>query len=287
MIHPFCYARVVPGLLIIFSLSELNAQLLPFTDDFQDGDATDGSPVTWREQAEGGLPGIREVQDGDYIQQGPGYFGSYVNESSVPPFGPIGDVSIRTQLRVIDTDNSWVFSSLAAGGGTNDQGNVQLLWGGIRENGGLFLGEFFEGANVTHVSTELGFTPVDVDVHLQLDVRNNTLSLTAWADGSPKPESPQLVHARTTPPPSPGAFGFFTNSNENNTPRVAFRSFSAVPEPTTSTLLLLGMPLIMGNRWRRKRTRFGCDQNIVAWAHGPCKKRRKAGLSPARRVHFP
>ena len=238
--------------LLIFSDCCL-ARLIPFSDDFEDGDAADGNPVTWLEQAEGGLPGVREVLNGDYIHQGPGYFASFVHESSEPPFGPVGGISIRTQLRVLDTDSGWVFSSLAAGGVTPGDGvAAQLLWGGVGANGELSLGEFIGGANVTHASTRLAFNPVDTDVFLQLDVRGNSLSLTAWAEGSQKPGQPQLDHARTTPPPLPGAFGVFINSGGDRTPRVAFRSYEAVPEPSTLVLALFALPLILGVMRRRK-----------------------------------
>jgi hypothetical protein len=144
------------------------AGLLPFIDNFEDGSATDGSPGTW-------LPGgsaeaVREVVGGDYILSHTALASSFVEGSTT------GDVSIRTQLRILETD-SFVFAAVFA-----RSPSFASYFGGIRETGEIAIGESFAGGGITtreRVFTELN--PFTTDVLLQFDVIGDQISLTAWA----------------------------------------------------------------------------------------------------------
>lgn len=79
-----------------------------FIDDFEDGDATDGSPVTWVPSATYS-GGTREVVDGDYVI-GHNSAASSVVEGS----DELADISICTQLRIVASSGAWVFPGVFA-----------------------------------------------------------------------------------------------------------------------------------------------------------------------------
>ena len=64
---------------------------------------------------------------------------------------------------------------------------ANVYWGGINTAGQLWVGD---NSSSRFVSTPLD--PVDRDVFLQLDLVEQSISLTAWDDQSPKPDHPQI-----------------------------------------------------------------------------------------------
>jgi len=73
-----------------------------FLDDFEDGSATDGAPVTWSPMP--GWTGSFEVVDGDYVLTRPRdseEMYSTVNQNA------LGDTSVRTQGRLNGPSASW------------------------------------------------------------------------------------------------------------------------------------------------------------------------------------
>jgi hypothetical protein len=201
-----------------------NAGVLPFSDDFEDGSATDGSPGTW---VPGAAPrGTRHVVNGDYVVSHTGLLSSYVEESDTL----VGDISIRTQLRILET-NSSAFAYVFA-----RSPDAAAYFGGINSNGELAIGETTSSGGITtHIRNFFtGIDPQTTDVLLQFDIIGNELSLRAWAEGSPKPVSPQLVsHDNTL---TSGSFGVFMFTDSQSS--VAYRWFEAVPEPSSAILVL-------------------------------------------------
>jgi hypothetical protein len=81
--------------------------------------------------------------------------------------------------------------------------------------------------------------PATMDVDLQLDFLEGTISVWAWSDaaGIPKPNLPQDTLLDTSF--AVGQLGFVFNS-ETNGSELIVRSFEFVPEPATGALLLVG-----------------------------------------------
>ena len=113
-----------------------------------------------------------------------GNMGAYIPAYSYP------DLSLRTVTNV---------SGHNAGGLYIMAGDV--YWAGIIPNSadGVELGiwdgrlsdEDFYAAFLRRVPTTLD--PVIDDIHLQFELLGNSLSLSAWRDGDPKPSTPQIL----------------------------------------------------------------------------------------------
>jgi len=90
-----------------------------FFDDFEDGSATDGAPVTWSPVP--GFAGSYEVIDGDYVLTRPTDIEemySFVDQYT------LADTSIRTQARLIP--GGWWFG-LGARGNLGEGFYIALL----------------------------------------------------------------------------------------------------------------------------------------------------------------
>jgi hypothetical protein len=198
---------------------------LAFTDTFNDGNATDGNPVSWI----GG-----SVVNQDFRLSGTG-----VTYSLVAGSQDFGDVSIRTTARAhvdsLGTSNAFHFLGPIARGTSNEQ---SFFWGGITTDRFLSVGTWQPFSQSGGISTSLDPTTMDVD--LQFDVVGNLLSLWAWSDaaGIPKPASPQVTW-QSSLQLNAGSIGLSYNAN-GGTGYVDYRSFSVVPEPATGALLLVG-----------------------------------------------
>ena len=154
--------------LLCVSFSSANAQLQPpfFHDDFSDGDAEDGMPVTWIPGPVGSL-GTREVVDQNYVLT------PTLDEAvvSVPEGLVFGDVSIRTQFR--SSGSNWV--------GVNARSTShfpgQNIWGTIFPDGELRIGYVVNNTSTPLRITQTGWDIADQDVNLQVDLFVAELSL--------------------------------------------------------------------------------------------------------------
>src|SRR5687767_4221959 len=136
-----------------------------FLDDFNDGNAGDGSPVTW-------APGLGtwNASSGDYVATG-----SIPRVALVPAFD-LGDTSARTQARVTGNMN--------AGIALRRPTSLVGYAGEIRPNGTMAIARV-DGAAAPVIlgTTVVPFNPVTQDVMLQFDAIDNRLSLWAWRVG--------------------------------------------------------------------------------------------------------
>src|SRR5687768_16645701 len=145
-----------------------------FFDNFNDGDAQDGMPVTW-------VPGSGtwDASSGDYVATGSLPRVSRVLEHV------LGDTSARTQARVV--------GNVAANLAVRRPGVNEGYAGVIRPDGSMTIARFGVGAPVALGSAVVPFNPVEQDVILQFDAFGNKLSLWAWPVGQPMPTEPQVV----------------------------------------------------------------------------------------------
>ena len=208
-----------------------------FFDDFNDGNAGDGMPVTW-------VPGSGtwNASSGDYVATGS--LPSRVSRVSDRVFG---DISARTQARVVGN----VGAALAV-----RQGN-QGYAGTIRPNGSMAIARLdAPDSPILLGSAVVPFNPVQQDVMLQFDAFGDKLSLWAWPVGQPMPNEPQVVAFDNTYAEGPVGLvsaGFAGVPTDSTTFRfVHVADTHIIPEPSTFVLMSLGGCGLLYAR-RRKR----------------------------------
>src|SRR5215212_711121 len=155
-----------------------------FLDDFNDGNAGDGTPVTW-------VPGSGtwDASSGDYVATG-----SFPRVSRVLEH-VLSDTSARTQARVV--------GNVAVNLAVRRPGVNEGYAGVIRPDGSMTIARFGVGAPVALGSAVVPFNPVQQDVMLQFDAFGDKLSLWAWPVGQPMPNEPQLVAFDNSYPQGP------------------------------------------------------------------------------------
>ncbi len=159
----------------------------PFRDDFEDGSATDGMPVTWEPTA--------IVSNGTYRVEN----GSFVLRPTVAGGGLLSlargvdakDVSLRTQLRSIGSSEGMsLFARFDLTQGTF-KGTYQ---GGIDSTGLAYI--VWNDAQLQVHDLDLiqtSFRPANEDVVVQFDVFGDSLSLYVWRPDEPMPTTPLLT----------------------------------------------------------------------------------------------
>jgi hypothetical protein len=162
-----------------------------FFDDFSDLDFNDNSPVKWHPDDT-----TLDATSGDLVSNAVAGGGAW---ASSPAPGPTTyrDVSIRTQLRLLAGEPGGeiahghgvgVFARSSPGGG------ALLYAAGLDPDGNIGILLLVNGVDIFNLAS----MPTDLDVfgqdiHLQFDLFGDTLSLTAWQDGTPQPATPQLT----------------------------------------------------------------------------------------------
>jgi hypothetical protein len=178
-----------------------------FLEDFEDGNASDGNPVTWL-----AIDATGTVSDGSYVLTTNGTGGVEADE-----FDSIGDVSLRATVRGL-TKGSGDYLNLFSHRQPDGRSHWVLVtpWG-------LSTGSGLPGrAGIIDTLVQVGaFKPFTGDINIQFDVKGSELSLTVWQPGKAKPSRPQLTS--TAPSLPPGRVGFATDYRE-----IAIRSFDAI-----------------------------------------------------------
>ncbi len=224
-----------------------------FLDDFEDGSATDGSPVTWVAPPYA-ASGTRIVENG-----------SLVITAQVPNLShdtdvqgqEYGDVSIRTLFRATAEDvvGLYVRSTLSGPLGNPNQG--QQLYSYITGNGTMEIGRLVKGQLQPLRSVLVGWDPTGVETHLELSVIDNRASVFAWLDGTAKPAAPQLDVdlSGASDLVVEGRVGIWTFAFPSPTPSgsVAFREVEVVPEPTSGMLATATCALLIGGMFFGRR----------------------------------
>ncbi len=196
-----------------------------FFDDFNDGNAGDGMPVTW-------VPGVGtwNASSGDYVATG-----SIPTRVSRVPDHVLGDTSARTQVRVV--------GKVGAALGVRRTMTSVGYAGEIRADGSMVIARVDGGAPVALGTAAVAFNPVQQDVMLQFDAFGDKLSLWAWPVGNQMPDQPQIVVFDGTYAEGPVGLisaGFAGVPSDSTTFRYVEAANTHIPEPSTNVLLSLG-----------------------------------------------
>jgi hypothetical protein len=207
-----------------------------FSDDFNDGNAQDGTPVTWAPSS-----GTWDASSGDYVATGS------VPRISLVPAHVLGDASARAQVRVT---GSIIGASIVL--------RRQPLFGyagEIRADGSMVIARVDGAAPIALGTSVVPFNPVAQDVLLQFDAFGNKLSLWAWPVGQTMPNQPQIVAFDNTYAQGPGGLlsaGFGAGASDSTTFRfleIANTHIPDVPEPSSFALIsLAGCGLLCARR---------------------------------------
>jgi hypothetical protein len=151
-----------------------------FYDDFEDGSATDGSPVTWDTNLQRFPFTQFNVVDGNLrvssSQVGLGVVG-------VRDLATLGDTSIRAQVR-LESGRSDQAAALFVRGNEVDFRSYHME---IHPDGRVFYG--ISGSDLNVASN---LRPTEEDVVLQRDAIGNSITGWAWRAGEPKPTTPMF-----------------------------------------------------------------------------------------------
>lgn len=231
-----------------------------FLDDFEDGNATDGSPVTWAAYTPPFDLGSRTVVDGSYVLTPSDtpipYYGPYYAETdSFVEGGVYRDVSIYAVVSVSQSDGYSVgFNArdpLTVFPPTHEPVSEAFLTAALQyipESGiqsvtiGYVCGWECSG-RLTSTPTQLAAHATDV--HLQFDVFGDFAELFAWADGESKPSRPTTRARVPGNIASEGAVGVWYGAGippyETGSASFRFVEVRVIPEPTGIALAACGL----------------------------------------------
>jgi hypothetical protein len=216
-----------------------------FFDDFNDGDAQDGSPVTWAPSL-----GTWDASSGDYVATGS------VPRISLVPAHVLSDASARAQVRVMGNIEAILALRRLPTGGYS---------GVIRPDGTVVIGRVGPDGPMALGSAVVPFNPVEQDVMLQFDAFDDKLSLWAWPVGEPMPDEPQVVVFDDTFTEGPAGLisaGLAAGPSDSTTFRFVHVADTHIPEPSTFVLMGLGVCGLLYAR-RRKRAQPTTDSRAV------------------------
>lgn len=220
------YVALVCVLLTTPALSQSNHV---FYEDFEDGNASDGTPLEW-------IPGTfsageRRVNDGSFV----------VTSSEISSTVPrellgtsVDDLSIFASMRF----------SVASGGsfagiyGRSNQFDAYAAL--LDESGSLFLVRNSALGVEVLDSVALSLSPLQHDVSIRLDMIGDTISAKAWPSDKVEPLAYSVSGVEAEPLP-PGALGLILSPNGLST--VEFREVYTlhVPEPGSGAALIVGL----------------------------------------------
>jgi hypothetical protein len=222
--------RSLMVLVLVLSIAPL-AGAAGWFDDFNDGNAEDGNPVTWTYDEIGFTPGTYDASSGDYTLSNPG--GS--NDDILLPTVNVNftDVYVRTQAVVVP---SMVPGQVGGTLGVVARWNPSSLsgYGAILSNGAHLQLLRADGGGVTNLS-EVRNLPIDTieDAMIELNVVGNLLSVYLWRPDEPKPTEP-ITTANDTMYTS-GRAGIVHNENHDGVLGV-FRFATAQDTPFVDAL---------------------------------------------------
>lgn len=231
-----------------------------FYDDFEDGDLTngvpvtltDGQPVTWH----GELGAALQIQDGSLVVSGTSV------PIAVPSIGSLDNVSIQVQMRVLQGDYAGLAGRRTLGGPHTGYFVAvgEYLNNGVRTNDAFLA--YAGSLQILHAK-DVNFDPKLEDVILQLDIIGNKVTYWAWPADEPRPAEPNGSVIDDTL--SSGALYLWASSpglSGNLNGRAAFRyvhvaDTAIVPEPKSNALAgISGVILLVGAAARIRRSGF-------------------------------
>jgi hypothetical protein len=215
MVRTFLNSTLGIVLVITFAQAE---EPIWFFDHFTDGRVSDNAPVSWNSGEYGET--LTVVDGGLLLKPQSELAVAVVDEAGYE------NVSLLTRLNVSNTsftnagliarrDGAVAYTAGISGNrfGAYDHSLV-LTYGGLKSNLEVLA------------SAPTNLDPSKTDVLLQFDIVDDSMSLFAWADGTPRPAQPQLAvrDGRI----QQGAVGMFFDSDSSNA-TAAFRELLAMP----------------------------------------------------------
>lgn len=200
-------------------------------DDFNDGNAEDGNPVTWHYNELGLTPGIYTAASGDYSLSAPGgptgdddslvasvsqiFSDTYVRSQGVIVPGPL-PVEVGGNVGLVARFNPTTFSGYAA---LLDDGEqfavIRVDFGGVT---------VLDGADGIGIDA---FT----DVLMEMEVVGSQINTYFWRPGTPRPAVP--ISSVTDTTYTSGVAGILYNEDDDNTAGL-FRFAAARSTPFTT-----------------------------------------------------
>lgn len=221
-------ARFVGFTLLVLSLVAIGSKpaqgIDNWFDDFSDGNATNGTPLTWFEHP--ALPGDFDASSGDYVFAGvEDFFDNETLISTVEPdlnggVGSFADVSIRTRMLTSPGLGTGTMGLLTRFDASTVSGQVWLMsdrahFQMLNVRGGV--PDEPDVASIRPILLDMNDPDseemtADTDLVFQADVFGDTISMTAWRPGTPQPE-PQWTFTDSTF--TSGTTGLIFNENSD------------------------------------------------------------------------
>jgi hypothetical protein len=207
------------------------ARAVSWLDDFSDGNAEDGNPVTWTYNESGGVPGIYDASSGDYILSNPG--GSSDDSLVATVNTNFTDVHVRTQAVVLPgmlpEQVGGTLGVVARFDPATVSGYAAILSNGAHLQ--LLRVDFGGPLNLAEARN----LPIDTitDAMIELTIVGDLLSVYLWRPDEPKPTEPVVIANDSTY--ASGRAGIVHNENHDTVPG-AFRFAAAQDTPFVDTL---------------------------------------------------
>jgi hypothetical protein len=208
------------------------ASAVSWFDDFNDGNAEDGNPVTWTYNEIGFTPGTYDSSSGDYILSNPDGAGD--NDSMLPTVNVnFTDVYVRTQAVILPgmlpDQVGGTLGVVARWDPLSISGYAAIL-----SNGSHLELLRAEGGNPIDIA-EVDNLPMDTltDAIIELNVVGDQLSVYLWRPGEPKPTEPTVTATDTVF--TSGRVGLLHNENDDGVQGV-FRFAAAQDTPFVDAL---------------------------------------------------
>lgn len=216
-----------------------------FYDDFSDGNASDGSPVTWDPSWSGST---LKVEDGSMIVANDvGLASAWVREEYT-------DVSIRARMRLLEGHGIGLQARLKLGTPVDNYFSLLEPDGTLRLMGHRPFAAVFEELG----SIDTSLDPFNEDIMMRLDVVGSELRLWAWAVDEEMPTEPLV--AAMDDRATVGYISVYSASVDDTRTSAAFRFVQATVVPEPSALTLVGTASFTCAcliRHRTKRQRLG------------------------------
>ena len=251
-----CLFSLVMLLSFLVSTGWSQTPFEPFEDNFVNT-FDDDDPVTW---ASGGFPATLThdpANGGSLILTEPfslEEFGFSLGLADVLKDGGFviaDNTSAQAVLRVSEASAyAGIFSKAQGDANAMPPGDGGAFFANIRGNGIITLGNFAKQDEL--ILFPSGLNAVENDVVLQLDTGVSSIIVSAWLADQPKPDFPVSMMYDNVDARPPGIMGISFGNSAGVTPVSAtFSSFKIVPEPSTVSLVALGMCGLLGFRRRR------------------------------------
>jgi hypothetical protein len=182
--------RVVLGVALVGG-SLTMADAAGWSDNFNDGNITDGIPVTWSTNLLGAFPGNYDASSGDLALSRPGSGNNNQQVAWVDNLS-FGDTYIRAQGTIVPGSLPEETGGNLALLGRLDTSTVSAYVLYVDDGGGLGL-QISQGGALTDIVPNVDLEiNAATDIIIELNIIGNELFGFAWRPGESKPAEPQI-----------------------------------------------------------------------------------------------